>query len=224
MRDNKTMIKLKEIVRDYVRDGEVMDLPIGKTAKRRLPDEINDFCKRFIGLLLYTDFISEAGKLYIKEYYITLKGITYELNEGNNIQVNESAIHARIWRDKQKIIKYFGDTMLTELLDYKDISNLDTYNIVLDKLQSEYGNSNLLSSCVALRLPYIERYTGEDIITDTEFKEFMQIILPYTKNQMEYISNNIPKHILSYCKYLLDNNILSEKDIDRKKQLINILR
>lgn len=224
MRDNKTLLKLKEIVNDYVINDEILDIPVGRTAKRKLPDEINDFLKRFIGLLIYTDFISEASKLYIKNYYITLKGITAELNESSNTKVNETAIHARIWRDKKKIVSKFGEDMLTELIDYKDTSNLDTYNLILNEIQLTYGSSSLLDNSVVLNLPKTERYTGDEIVTDTEFKEFIQIILPYTKSQMEYISNNISKNTLAYCKYLLDSNILSERDEERKRRLLSLIK
>lgn len=224
MRDNKTFIQLKELVNDYVKEGKILDNPVGRIGRKNLPEEINGFFKRFLDLLLYTNFISEESKRYIKEYYITIGDIVKELDEEQGVKTNTNAVKVKVWRDKKKITESFGEQMLSELLVYKDTKNLKEYNTILANLCRKFNRSSLLDTNVALDMPDTEVYLGEEMVTDSEFNEFIDIILPYTKNQMEYIASNIDKNTLAYCKYILDTNILNARDLERKERLLEILK
>ena len=65
MKENKIMLQLKEVVRCYVSGNKILNNPVGKIGESKMPCEINDFIRKFIDLLLNTNFLTIESKLYI---------------------------------------------------------------------------------------------------------------------------------------------------------------
>ena len=81
-----------------------------------------------------------------------------------------------------------------------------------------------LNRALALKLPKTKEYTGDYKVTDKEFYDFMDDIVPYLKSSMKFVSLNIiSKDVLAYCRYILDNTELSKEDLQRKNFLVQHL-
>lgn len=224
MKENKIMLQLKEVVRCYVSGNKILNNPVGKIGESKMPCEINDFIRKFIDLLLNTNFLTIESKLYIRKYSLNYSGVKEVVNSINKSPVTISTIKSKILKDQKKIERYFGKNMLTELIGYKYIYNLNEYKKALFKIQVAYSNSMFLNRALALKLPKTKEYTGDYKVTDKEFYDFMDDIVPYLKSSMKFVSLNIiSKDVLAYCRYILDNTELSKEDLQRKNFLVQHL-
>lgn len=220
---NNFFKQLKEVVTCFYRNGELLDKPVGSIANKLDNDkELIDFFKQFVNLLVNTRMLCNETKIYITDMYITYKGVCDKLYEITGKEPNFSTVQTKTYADKVKILRYFGDSFLVDLIYYKDKNSLGYLTEQLEKAYAKYGNSNLLRLGLALKIPDSEEM--KDSLPDEQFKEFISIIAPYTKSQMQFIESNLDKDALAYCRYLLNNTSLkSEEEFEKRELLINLL-
>lgn len=211
--------QLKQLINDFVVDGEILEQPLGRTIKKELSKERVEFIRLFIDLLLNTNYISDETKIYLSDRYITLEGVKLKLEE-RGMESNINTIKSKVWYDKNKIIADFGGDLLLNVIGYSD-TDITSYMIKLGDLLIKYNNVNLLKNIsLDLRIEDTELNTQLD---ERDFQEFLTIIAPYSKKHRTFLSENIPKNMVGYAMYLLSNNLLKGDDLERKKMLLEIL-
>lgn len=219
---NSALFKqLKELVHDFYSDGEILDKPIGRIGKKELPDNIVRFLGDFVDLLLNSRMVCEETKIYISDVYITHEGIITEMESRGLGRPNKNTVQTKLWNDKGKIIKAFGEGMILELVEYRDISKLNQYRDSLNMVRAKYSKARLLSN-IALKLPDTSNVKVTDVDKES-FEEFISIVAPYCKKHMAFISEQIPTNIVSYCKYILSSKDITEEDIENRNMLLEIL-
>ena len=214
--------QLKELVYDFTdSNGNVLNTPKGRIAKKELDDSIIKCLRRLVILLLHNDMLREETRIYISDLYITYNGVADKLKEKYGKEVNANTVQTKLWNDKGKITRYLGESMLVDLIEYQDIDKVEEYEERLDKAYEKFGNYKVLDN-IALELPEITDKLV-DKIEQERFNQFIEIIGPYTKKHMEFISSMLDKDVISYCKYILSTNSLTGEDKDNKEVLKELL-
>lgn len=221
MAEKKYLGALKELVACYTDNGVILDEPTGRLGSLKLNPDVKSFLKQVVVLLMTSRMLCDESKMYLSNRYITYSGVAKELKETKNIDANPHTVQTKIWYDKGKIIRFFGERMLIDLIDYGNTDKLSEYQKMLEEAQNKYANSGLLSS-IDLNMPDT---TGAEpnSCDDEQFNDFIRIIAPYSKRHKEFISNNLPVSAVAYCKYLLDSPVLSEKELEHKEMLMELL-
>ncbi len=210
--------QLKDLISDFVVDGDIMEKQLGKTVKKNLSRYRIQFIVQFIDLLLNTDFISEETKVYISDRYLTLDGARKKI--GGNTNLN--TLKAKVWYDKNKIVREFGDRFLVDIIDYNNI-DIASYVDKLGKLRRKYYSDIMLKG-LALEIK-LDDLPAEEVeeLNDEEFEELINVIAPYSRKHMDYLANNLTRKSIMYMMYILNNYSISNKDLERRKLLMDIL-
>lgn len=215
--------QLKQVVCGYYRDGKMLDNPVGVTGRQIGDDEeINNFFKRLVWLLMNTSMTCEETKVYLSDMYITYKGVADRIAEVTGRTPNVNTLQTKTYYDKMKVIKYFGDTFILDLVYMKDKKNLPYLNERLDMAYTKFSSSNLLGDKLAVKLPEVTEAVTQ--LDDATFSEFLHVIAPYTRAQMQFIHDNVDLKAVAYCHYLLNARELpSSKDEENRQILLDML-
>lgn len=215
--------QLKDLVYGYTgSNGEILRKPRGVIADQVKDEDINVFLQEFVGVILNSDYFCMETKLYLKNYYITYNGIVSELKDAG-VAANINTVKSKLWHDRAKLVKHFGERVLLDLVVYGKVENLSYYRESLNRVKEKYAMSKFLQLNIALKLPSLDNSSSVVSVNKEDFNEFIGIVAPYCKSHMEYISNNIDKNVVGYCRYLLDNDIISDEDKENKEILMQIL-
>ena len=217
--------QLKELVSCYYIDGEVLASPSGILANKIVDSDINDFLIDYVNLLINTNFLTEEGKIYISDRYITYRGVAQKLSNIELRDVNVNTVQSKVFWDKNKILRYFGDSFYADLVDKGDKGNLDYLRASLKKAYKKYGYDNILQTGLTIKLPDTDDSTEIGDISEDRFNEFISIILPYTNKQVKEVSKHIDKEMIRYCRDLLNSgSSLGEEELGRRQLLLDMLR
>ncbi len=210
------MKQLKMLIADFKdpKTGEILSQPLGRTIKKKLPEQRLKFIKEFITFILTSKFVSKETKYYISDRYITLEGVADYFNSIGDT-TNKEAVNSNIWYNKNKITAAFDDRIILVLTEYID-TDISSYILKLHDLQNKFSDYSLLKN-ISLELPDsgIVDSTSED-----DFNDFIESIQPYTKKHMKNVSELISPSSVGYAKYLLTSQQLTEDDKRRKERLM----
>lgn len=224
MAEQTFLRQMKELVFSYYRDGEIKDRPTGTLGEKIKDSEINEFLRGYVGLLVSTRFLSDEGRIYIMDPYITYRGVTQKLTNTGVKEANSNTVQSKVFWDKNKMLRYFGDSFYKDLVLYGKKDNLPYLNAQLNKALEVYSYGKVLQKGIAVKLPDTDDIQCSPEISDERFDEFIGIILPYTNKQMQAVSSLIDKEVVKYCKDLLGaSGELSDKEIERKQLLMDML-
>ncbi len=216
---NNILKQLKELISEFVdNQGVIRETPLGRSIKIELSKDRLDFLRQFIDLLINTDYLTEETKVYIKNKYITAEGVYDELKEKYK-DINLNTVKSKIYYDKvNKIVAKFSEKMLADVIEYKN-SDITSYKRVLSEIRNKKCGSKLLDN-IALKLPKPEASMR---ITEGEFEEFIEIILPYTRRHMQEISNMLNPQVIGYIHWILSSELLTEVDLKHRAKINEIL-
>lgn len=222
---NKSFMKqLKVVVSDLYEYGVGMrEEPKGRTARKELPKDIMNFLVRFVDLVMNTTMLSEETKMYISDEYITYAGVCGRLEDITSKQYNAHTVQTKIWYDKRKIVKFFGEAMFTNLIELVEIDKLPEYNRALDDAYENYGQTKLWAN-LALHLPETTVEEEDARVSDDDFMDFIALVGPYNRKHIAFVEKSIDKYTVGYCKRLLKTNELSEQEKGHKEMLLQLLK
>ncbi|MBU3101909.1 MULTISPECIES: hypothetical protein [Clostridium] len=214
------LAQLKEIIYAFVdSEGRILDKPKPYTINTiKLNKRRNDFIRQFIDLLLNTKFITNESKIYLLNKNYTMRNVHEEIQKlGSRIAYR--TVTAKLYYDSTKIASVFTSKMLTEILFY-DKANMDMYEEALADVLNKYSNKKILHENIGLKLPKTKLNNS---LSDDEFNDFLQIIKPYLKSQINFIYDNINKRSIGYAEYLLSSTLLSDIQKEQKNLLLECL-
>lgn len=213
---------LKQLISDMVdQNGNLRVQPIGLTAKRNLSNSKIKLLSDLIVLLRDTNIVSKESKYYINNKYITIAGVNELVNQENKdkeeIKFNNTL--SKISYDRNKLEKLFGANFFIEILT-KD-TDIEQYEVIIAEQFIRYSNGkNKLKEKIAINIPNNCMYSE---ITDEEFENFVDMIKPYIRSQMEFIEENMSKEACGYFNYISNMPTLNSKDLERLNTLKDLL-
>lgn len=205
-----------------------------------------EILKEVYETVLNISFINEFSKEYIRNPHITIRDVVDNYNitvKKEEDKVNESTGRSRIIYCSQRINKVFKDieyerekySIITWVFKKKTAFNENGYNEELNKIDNEFLRQLKEFKDTYSKVKYkknkkdliisLPEVTEVKEIEDDEFDNFMDILRPYSKNQINIVQsviNNMEKEV-GYYNYLMNNTELSEKDIERKEDIIRWL-
>ena len=225
MRKASILEYLKVTIDDMVdNNGNIKALPSGTTGRLNLSNNRLKFLSDLIRLLNDTDIINEETKIYINNRYISIRGSNMEMNkrigEGRH-KIREGTTRSRIYYDKEKLTKIFGESMFPDVLSRR--GSIAIYERILAEQYVKYCGSNNYRDNLIINIP-------EDCMNselgDEEFDEFLTIIAPYSKNHIKYIEDNLGERASSYFNYLISMPNLGgihKQRLDRLRLILGIV-
>lgn len=217
------MKQIKTVVADIYDEKEgFLKNPRTRLTRKELPDEVIQFIYRFVDLLLNTAMLSRETRAYITDEYITYNGVCTKLKEETGKEFNHHTVQTKIWYDKRKIVTFFGENVLTNLIDLEDTSELTRYNKAIDDAYKEYGQSKLWNN-LTIKIPETTEYEENVEVSEEDLVEFLATIGPYNKKHVRFIESSLDKDVVGYCKRLLKTNNLSETEQKHKEMLVQLL-
>ncbi|MCT8975005.1 hypothetical protein N4T77_00180 [Clostridium sp. CX1] len=195
------MKRTKEIYQSYVDPkGNFYERPFGILEKITLAKKQDDFLRRYIYAIINTRLTSKATKIYIRNTGASVAAAikNYNKNLKESERLNIKSCQSSIDYDTGKLLKYFPDEMLTEIIFYN--CDLTRYEKQLNLALARYGKENkLLTDNLILK---IHCNDVKDSCTDEEFSELMSIIAPYFKKSIQYVEDRLPESV-GYLLYLM---------------------
>lgn len=204
---------------DY--ENNLYERPIGIIEKRNLDKKRELFIRRYILFIMTSKIVSDTTKLYIRS---SSNSVAYAIKGYNETVSDDEAINiktaqSKINYDINKLLKYFPDNMLSQVLAYNSC-NLEDYEKRLNLAIADYTKKNKLLDNLALKIP---RVGVSEHLEEDEFNEFMSIIKPYIRSHMQYIENNLDNKSCGYLLYLMSAPCLQGKDKERYELLKQLL-
>ena len=201
-------------------DGNFREEPLGMLQK--LNQDRIDLLKDFIKLLMTTNIITRETRIYIKDPYISYRNVSEKINrelQNGEKEVNSNTVSAKIQYDRKKLDTKFGTDFILDMMT--QTKSLDKYREKIASAYVTYGTTNtkirknllidIPSDCVNAN------------VSDEDFESFIDIIKPYIRSQVEFISNNLPQSSCGYFNYLLSNASLTRKDKERLETIKSLL-
>lgn len=204
---------------DY--ENNLYERPIGIIEKRNLDKKRDLFIRRYILFIMTSKIVSDTTKLYIRSSSNSVASAIKGYNEtvSENEAINIKTAQSKINYDINKLLKYFPDNMLSQVLVYYSC-NLEDYERRLNLAIADYTKKNKLLDNLALKIPRVE---VREHLEEEEFKEFISIIKPYIKSHMHFIENNLDNKACGYLHYLMSTQYLEGENKERYEYLKQLL-
>ncbi|HAN09591.1 MAG TPA: hypothetical protein DCP90_03145, partial [Clostridiales bacterium] len=164
---NNFMKQVKEIVSEFLVNGEIADVPWGNIGKRNLSLQQIKLLRLFTDLVINTRIIQPETKMYISNKYITYRGVADHFKIIGKETLCESSIQSIAYRDKCKLESKLGKDILRDIIEYSRTADLDAYEERLLENLAYYGNGSMLDK-LKIKLPEEEMVT--DIDDDTYYE------------------------------------------------------
>lgn len=204
---------------DY--ENNLYERPIGIIAKRNLDKKRDSFIRRYILFVMTSKIVSDTTKLYIRSSSNSVASAIKNYNQtvSEDEAINIKTAQSKINYDINKLLKYFPDNMLSQVLAYNSC-NLEEYERNLAFAINVYGKKNKMMDNITLKM---RRVPIQEHLEDKDFDELISIIAPYTKKQINHIEENLPEELVGYFLYLISSSSLNNKDKIRYNFLKELL-
>ncbi len=206
---------IQEFFCDFVKDGEILETPVGRTGKKKLERRRIEFIRQFIDVLLHTDIIHEDTKVYLTTGYISLAEYARQYKSDER----EDTVTQRITRDINKIKRLFGDRVIVDIVHYPN-TDIGVYEQKLEDVLHRSTNRHLLDDRIVLKLP--KDGEGKNV-TPEGFKGFIGTISVFSYSNMKEIEKWVDKNAAAYARGLLGKTLLTENEKKDKIELERIL-
>lgn len=221
MAKNGILNYLKGVYYDLIDDrGELRTNTKGTLVKDTLPYDRLRFLQDFIYYLANSDFLPLEAKTYIKNRYISIKGVNEELNDKYGSlgmdKVNFNTTSSRIGYAKTRLVKIFGEDVIYNVL-FTD-KPIDDYVAALNNLKHG-GTSKSIRDNLIIDLPDNAMCSE---LSDEAFEQFVSDIAPYFKASIKGLVESLDIKAIGYFNYILSGNKLSPIDRDRINMLEHI--
>lgn len=213
---------LKSITGDLVdTNGNIRVTPIDSLGKLGLSNNRLKLLSDIVKLVRDTNLITKETKMYIKEKYISIRGVNEALNlaiDKEEDKIKGTTTQSKIQYDKNKLERLFGVSMFSDILT-RDC-DITKYEKIVAELYVKYSGNDGARKNLMLSIP---KDCMQSVINEEDFEEFIKIISPYIKGQIQFIEDNLDINCCGYFNYLLNMPNLTGVDRQRAKRLNTIL-
>lgn len=208
MQGKEVFKQLRVVIGDYYIDDIMLEVPRNYGRYTYIDSKRYDFLCDLIFLVLKTDYTNDVTKVYLLNQYMSIKGVLVEYNKTHK-PLKEHGAYTSIWRDKSKFIQDFGESIIFNLLNEKDL-DISKKRERLSELLGEYSKTNLLDN-INLNLENSD-YVYNDSLSDERFNSFLEKIRPYIKRNIERVEKSIDNETKAYINYILNHQSINEVD------------
>ena len=170
--------------------------------------------------------LCEETRTYIFNKYITLKGVTDELNlrDASTGKVrNGHTTNSKVNYDRAKIQRLIGDNFIQDvLINNGNDDKMTEYsakivqaNIIYGKQQGEDIRDNIALS--------LNRRALCMNVDEEKWETFIQTIMPYLKSHMQAVTKSLDIETVGYFNYLVLSQSLSGVDKERYDYIKQLL-
>lgn len=173
-------------------------------------------------LLLCSDYISNITKFYLKNPWISYEGIRLEFKRVYGEELTIEKVNGRIYLDTERIYKDFGANLVIAITDLTEL-DIKEYQSKVNELLGKHLNRGLLNKVrLNLGAGYLESNQLGGI-SDEEFEEFLETILPYTDFVMKAVEGSISPNVLYHVSRIARGDLRSNKDKERYERIKTIV-
>lgn len=192
-------------------DGETIR---GKPKKLSCNKQLNNrqivFFRLFTDFLMNSKYLNNRTQLYIRFKNFKIVNVA-ELFNMNEEQLNEEGIKESIRTDRHRIVRDFGENVISDIMENKDI---EKYEEKLHNKIIKYSGINKLD--ISFRLPIAPINTH---LPDKDFLNCVSKLLPYSKKGLQDTVSKLSSEQVGYLEFLVSCKILTEQDKERKELL-----
>lgn len=213
--------QLKDVIADFydTSNKKVYAEPKGRYIKKELNKNQIRALKDITRVVMCTDIVSDTYKQYLLMRYGTYKDLADEIEVKCGASFNTSTLQSRVWTNRNKLVQLYGDKCISNIIMYNKF--IDKYNAISREILFKYvGDENILNSlCIKID----SNVASCNSITDEQFDDFVDMILPYTKRTVKYLLESLDKDVIGYIKYLMCTSDLSDTDFSRYDRLRKLI-
>lgn len=225
---NSTLLKeIKNVAADVIdNNGNFRTVPIGAVGKRNLSEDRLKLLQSFLALLRDTSMICDETRMYLFNKYITLKGVTDELNSKlrpGDKEINGHTTNAKVNYDRSKIQSKVGENIIQDILiNNGNESALKIYAVKIAECNVLYGKSKGedLRDYIALNL---DKKALSSELDEERFNNLIVTIMPYLKSHMRAVEKSLDKESIGYFNYLVQSPALYGVDKERYDYIKELL-
>lgn len=227
-KNGETIIdEAKELLPSFYADGQWIENPELKFNGRQLDSEVIEFLKQILKFLLDGSAISEASKIFIMSPATSVAKAFEKYNnsceEIDKIE-NLNTFQAMIQYDKRKMNKYFAERSTLYNIQAYPAKHLENNRNILNRLEREFMDDKIFNRAMAIKLP--KDYLSYSI-DDMSWVTLTKLLDTYSVKRINMINNlkssDISIEMVGYYNYLISNNNLSKKDLERLNEIKRIL-
>ena len=222
---SKIMHDLNYVHNYYMdKDDNIKLKPTYDSMMERLPYEDREFLLNLLKFLMYSKMVSETTKVYLRGKDRTMNDVFARYNhEHPDNQINLNTAKSKINYDRKKLLDYFDDDMIHQILNYPDTCDLVKYKRALTRADARYGKRGTLEKMVNLNLKCSE-YAHD--VDPEKFETFLTLIAPYRREIVtarEKLIQEDYRDVLSYINFLCSGSKLDAIDADKLNMLMEVL-
>ncbi|NMA66596.1 MAG: hypothetical protein GX957_10215, partial [Clostridiaceae bacterium] len=152
-----------------------------------------------------------------RNYIISNEGSVKSFVDSHNLLAAEheklkaGSVSQSVNYDRKKLLQFFPDRTITDILSPKETDIADYEKMLNTAIAKFSGNKKMLRN-LALEL---DKAIVNDSLEEKDFRDLISTIAPYTKEQIKFISKNIPNEQIGYLNYLTSAYRLEGVDLER---------
>lgn len=214
------------VVRNYYMDknDSIKVEPVYDSYMSKLPEENAEFLKNLLKFLMYGKMISETTKIYLRGQDRTIGSVFARYNYDNpDKKININTAKSKLNYDRKKLLDYFDDDMVHQIIHYPQTCDLVKYRAALARADARYGKLGTLEKRVNLNLKCSDYIKNVD---QDKFQMFMVLIAPYRKGMIatrEKLIREEYRDVLSYINYICGGSKLNGNDLTNLDELLRFL-
>lgn len=208
----------------YDEKGLIKSGVTGELARMNLPEENMNFLQRFIEFMMNSKILNEDTRIYLTSVRDTVKGAFEHHNKIDpENPVNIKTGISNVDYARRKIIKYFDDDMLTQVIYYSRSADLEKYQKQLEEAMGKFSRGSIFEDKVIIRLPKAvstEQPTEEDI---NNFKMLIGTYRVIAKQRAEQEMKDQYLQVIGYFNFLSSKTNRNEAENQVYMDMLNYL-
>lgn len=208
---------LRNVICAFYEDGVICKKPSKKFIRNELTEDRIALLRKLVRLVMFTEYTDEYTKVYLSNYTLSYKDVADMMNVESIIggELTDKQVKGKVWHRIDKLKRDIGEESIMRITMYRnnDVSHIEE---LIDNLLKEYADgiqSNFEVSIMG---------TGfNQVLSNKDFEEFVQLIKPYSKSNIELVQRAISEDMKDYVNYLVCNEEnLTTEELER----LNILK
>ncbi len=221
----KLIVDINQIHNYYMtKNDEIKEQRAYDSYMDRLPEEIHEFLISFLKFIMFSHMVSDTTKIYFRGNGRTRESIFKRYNyEHPDKPINLNTAKSKINYDKNKLLSYFDDDMIHELITKPDTCDLGKYKRCLTRADARFGKLETLEDRITLKVRCSD-YTNK--VDQEKFDTFLMLIAPYRMDLVkarEKLIQEQYRDVLSYINFICGGNKMSDLDMENLGTLLELL-
>lgn len=189
-------------------------------GQKKLGEDSKSFLEDYINFVMNCRILTNTTKIYLasieNDLQEAIRAYNATANEFNQITSKKASNDT--YNDTQKLLKYFPEDMLCNVINKK--GDLDYYKAQLNLAIGKKLGQMPLGKNSVLKIPLI---VTKEVPSEEEIDEFFMLYAPYTKAKIKKVEEQLPMNVVGYMNYISNKSNLTEEEkakLDRLNSLV----